>query len=301
MRLHDVDDTAKAGGVQATCRNHSRGVDAATHLFCERMRLLQLEAWALDIVAEVAAARVPEDARVELKASWPTDIPKAARRLAGHANAAIGEPILWLIGIDEKRGALGVDAVETADWLASVFAYFDGATPDVTDLVIRAGDVALVALLFGTDRFPFVVKNPAYGTEPTPISFEVPWREGTKIRSARREDLVRLLSAAIALPDMEVLGCTVHIAPSDAHRPPGLHATMDVYVVPREPGTLVIPFHRSRFAIRSESTKPVAMTVSNGRPYSRYMRGGPFGMERGPASLTIHSADNEVIVEGLGE
>ena len=42
-----------------------------------------------------------EDARVELKADW-IDESKMARRLAGHANAANGEHVLWLFGVDEK-------------------------------------------------------------------------------------------------------------------------------------------------------------------------------------------------------
>ena len=43
-----------------------------------------------------------EDDRVELKGEWPTDIPKAARRIAGHANASGGQSVLWVIGLDEE-------------------------------------------------------------------------------------------------------------------------------------------------------------------------------------------------------
>jgi len=38
-----------------------------------------------------------EDTRVEVKAVWPSDSNYAARRIPGHANAAGGESILWLI------------------------------------------------------------------------------------------------------------------------------------------------------------------------------------------------------------
>jgi hypothetical protein len=44
----------------------------------------------------------------------------------------------------------------------------------------------------------------------------------------------------------------------------------------------------------------MAMPIVSGFPYSRYARGGVHGTGRGPASLTIHGADNEVIVEGPG-
>ena len=69
------------------------------------MRNHEIEAWALGIIDRVIQKQPIEDDRVELKAEWP-DALKAARRIAGHANAARGEPILWLIGVDEKAGAI---------------------------------------------------------------------------------------------------------------------------------------------------------------------------------------------------
>ena len=47
--------------------------------------------------------QVEDDARVELKREWPTDRSRAARRIAGHANAAEGREIIWVIGVDEKK------------------------------------------------------------------------------------------------------------------------------------------------------------------------------------------------------
>lgn len=64
------------------------------------MRQSDIEYWALSIIDRVKSKQPIEDSRVELKASWP-DPKKAARRLAGHANAARGEPILWLVGIND--------------------------------------------------------------------------------------------------------------------------------------------------------------------------------------------------------
>jgi len=54
-----------------------------------------------------------EDFLVELKRDW-IEKGKAARRIAGHANAARGENILWLIGVDEKQGVIGVNATDLA-------------------------------------------------------------------------------------------------------------------------------------------------------------------------------------------
>src|SRR5262249_4597625 len=147
-------------------------------------------------------ARQPiEDSRVELKAKWPDEPAKAARRIAGHANAARGEHILWLIGVDEVNGVSGADHQEMADWLAGVSKQFDGLAPRCYDLnVPTKNGKTVVALLFETNRAPFVVKNPYYGRrKDDPISLEVPWREGTKVRSAARSDLMLLLSDVLPL------------------------------------------------------------------------------------------------------
>jgi hypothetical protein len=76
----------------------------------------QVEAWVLPIVDRVRERRSIEDDRVELKADWP-DIEKAARRVAGHANAAGGGSVLWIIGIDERRGVVPFAGVDPAMWV----------------------------------------------------------------------------------------------------------------------------------------------------------------------------------------
>lgn len=57
------------------------------------MRLSEIEAWALAIADRVIARQPVEDDRVELKAAF-IEPDKAARRLAGHANAARGSSLL---------------------------------------------------------------------------------------------------------------------------------------------------------------------------------------------------------------
>ena len=75
---------------------------------------------------------------------------------------------------------------------------------------------------------------------------EVPWREGTATRSARREDLVRILSPLQRLPDLEVLGAALEM-----ERPGGgaekievWRVALKVFVTPRDNNQIVIPFHR---------------------------------------------------------
>ena len=171
----------------------------------------QLESWTLDILDRVTGGNPVEDSRVELKREWPTPV-EAARRIAGHANAAQGEPILWLIGIDEKAQSVGgAEPKELANWYPSVVSQFDEVAPELQDLAIKYHGVTIVALLFETDRAPFLVKNPSGGH----IDWEVPWREGTKTRSVRRANLVRLLSGITTLPDVELLEASLRASPGN--------------------------------------------------------------------------------------
>jgi hypothetical protein len=165
------------------------------------MRLYEIEYWALQVIARVESGQPNEDARVELKALWPDDHAKAARQIAAHANAAHGSPILWLIGVDQGAGTVvGAKHEEMSSWYPQVESYFDGLAPRVTDINVPAKAGAVVALLFDTDRAPFVVK--VAGAD----RLEVPWRGSSSTRSARREELLRLLVPAQQTPDCEVLG-----------------------------------------------------------------------------------------------
>jgi hypothetical protein len=77
------------------------------------MRPHEIERWTLNVIDRVNARQPNEDQRVELKSEW-IDPYKAARRIAGHANSAHGEPILWLIGVDEEDGVVGANMVDLA-------------------------------------------------------------------------------------------------------------------------------------------------------------------------------------------
>lgn len=151
----------------------------------------EVELWTQDIVAAVLANQRIEDSMVELKSSWP-EARKAADRLAAHANAARGAPILWLIGVDEKNRKLtNADPVELANWYKSVESFFDGFAPRLPlDANVRIDGNTVVALYFETQQgAPFVVE----GTKGSYPEFVVPWREGTALRAARRADLLRIL------------------------------------------------------------------------------------------------------------
>jgi hypothetical protein len=145
---------------------------------------------------------------VELKAEWPNDPEKAARRLAGHANAALGERILWLIGVDEKGHTIpGASHSETATWFDQMKRCFDGGVyPDLTDVSFTHGAVTVVALAFETGRAPYLVKNPGGGA----FQRDIPWREGTRVDSATREQLLRILLPPTKLPLIELVRAEAH-------------------------------------------------------------------------------------------
>ncbi len=159
------------------------------------MKPQEIELWAIDIVDSVLSGQPVEDSRVELKAKW-IEAEKAAPRLGGHANASRGENILWLIGVDERNSFLtNVDATEKGDWYKSVGKHFDGFAPRLlVDVNFKVKGNTVVALYFDTaTEAPFVVKSKNGGSYP---EYTVPWREGTMLRAARRENLLRLLVPA---------------------------------------------------------------------------------------------------------
>lgn len=155
------------------------------------MKPQEIELWARDIVDSVLSGQPVEDSRIELKAQW-IEPEKAAPRLGGHANAARGENILWLIGVDERNNSLtNVDMTEKGNWYKSVEKCFDGFAPRLlSDVNIKINGNTIVALYFDTAiEAPFVVKNSKGGFP----EYIVPWREGTDLRAAKRENLLRLL------------------------------------------------------------------------------------------------------------
>jgi hypothetical protein len=149
--------------------------------------------WARAIIKAALSNQPIEDSRVELKSTW-IEPDKAAHRLGAHANAARGDKILWLVGIDEKNHTIAsIDSQELGVWYQSVERHFDGFAPRLlVDVNIELEQGIVVALCFETAReAPYVIKNSKPGGGYP--QFIVPWREGTRLRAASREDLLRIL------------------------------------------------------------------------------------------------------------
>jgi hypothetical protein len=270
----------------------------------------QVEAWVLAIADAVAEGRRVEDARVELKAEWP-EPRKAARRLAGHANAARGDPILWVVGLDERSGKFGNPLVsDMAAWYPQVAAEFDSSLcPALHDLLVPTPYGDLVGLVFDTSRAPYVVRNPAYGQRKgDPIAWEVPWREGTSVRTATRGDLLRLLVPVLRSPIIEILTWSVtlhdapgredaygeHLHPSQFRRHLQWEVNLELYVTPRTGDLLVLPVHRTQIVISGSDLRCEIQEKIYTVPHVHW------GSGLKPDSHTITRTHSEAIISAPG-
>jgi hypothetical protein len=209
------------------------------------MQRNQLEAWVYQILDRVTDKKPIEDDRIELKREWP-DAEKSARRIAAHANASRGQPVLWLVGVDEKAGTVpGSNLGDFATWHAKVLSQFDdGVSPDLAVHVnVPVQGTSVAALYFETDRAPYVVKNPSGGH----ITFEVPWRTGTSTYSATRSQLLRLLGPLQQVPALEVMRawCVVSQDATTNH----WQGYLDCYITPKTQDLLAVPRHRRRLSV----------------------------------------------------
>src|SRR5687768_2802009 len=141
------------------------------------MQTSQLESIVLNAVSQIAAGANPEDDRVEFKRDWP-GLDKV-RQLAGAANSADGEYLIYVIGVDEKTGEIvSPSSTDPAIWWQQMRAPFDDdVAPDLerqVNVVVSKGK-SVVALLFRTDRAPYVLKLANGGKTER----EVPIRDAT--------------------------------------------------------------------------------------------------------------------------
>ncbi len=261
----------------------------------EKVQQHELELRVLELIEAAAQGRPTEDALVELKSAWPSDLHKMARRLAGHANAAGGSPILWLIGVDEKTGAtLGAERKDAAEWYPQLEKQFDGEAPRLFDMAVHSNDKTVVALSFETSRAPYVVKTSAAKAGETHITHEVPWREGTRVRTARREDLLRILVPAARTPKCEVLSA-IMIEPKPQTNTCRL--MVELFLTPTSHQPVCIPF---RDITMVASWGPMTRQFQEWRrlEYHQIFEQTIWDPEK--ASLTIRIGAREAIVNGPG-
>ena len=214
--------------------------------------------WASEVCTRVSRGIRNEDSRVELKGEW-IDAKKAARRIAGHANSMRGEPILWIFGVDEKVGIVGLaDTRDPGEWYASARSVFDGAAPDLGGIVtVEFDGKELVAMQLNTDSAPYVVKNVS---GDGPIQFEVPWRDGTLLRSAHQRELLQILLPIQRLPTFEPIEATL-IANQDGGTL-DWRAEVIAFVEPATPDYVTVPFHRMEVVVKRHDGSNLELTLS---------------------------------------
>ena len=236
------------------------------------MNLAQLEALTLRTVDQVRDGQPVEDGRIELKRVLPADPYKAARRIGGHANASRGQPIVWIIGLDEDEGVRGADKAELSDWWPQVQRYFDDVPPELLlqpmNVTVEGSDgerLTVVALAFDTSRLPFVVTNGS--GKGGPIQREVPYRNATGLRSATRSDLIRMSSPATPRIEVDLLSARLYLAegngstPDAAKGPPKWSGTVKLYVNATGAGQTVLPRHLCSAEVVSAGSPPIPLAV----------------------------------------
>lgn len=207
----------------------------------------ELELRVLRLIERAKAGEKPEDAFYELKRQLPDDPFDVARQIAGHANAAGGEPIVWIVGVDEKTGGVYPAGVDRQQLFSQIERFYDDRLRPETiydfDVATPEGDVTVWR--FATDRAPYVVTNPVKGKPGCGgPDFEVPWRDGARIRSASRADLLRILVPASRLPTLTPLWAECGVQHQAGTSPRcRLSFTSLVYVAPATRDLVTIAVH----------------------------------------------------------
>lgn len=216
--------------------------------------IAKVEARVQEVLKNIVANRQAEKLRIELKTQWPApeERYKTAREIAAHANAARGEPILWIIGANERQGVVsGAPRCEVENWYAPHRKHFDGELmPQLLDtIVVPFGDISVVTLRFDTTRAPYVIKVPHH--DGCSCQYEVPYRRGNHPFSARREEMMQILVPQLDLPAIEFLDVGAFGHSTEYIR---LHVVMYVTV----PGCrrAILPRHRCSIGYRLELDEP---------------------------------------------
>jgi hypothetical protein len=273
------------------------------------MNAARVEAWAWQVIERITAGEPIEDSRVECKRIWISEHWEVARQLAGHANAARGDMLLWLIGVDEEDGVVGVPHEEVSSWYDQVLSQFaEQAAPAMQRVVISDSGKTFVALLFETDRAPYVVNLPRGGRDVPGggrVTREVPWREANSTRTATHADLIRILVPLQRRPDVEVLDGTLTMLESGQQSSTSWTLSLNIYVMPQLPDQLTIPFHHCQATLTipdcCDDLPPSAFSM--GPLYPHW--GGPAQRHEAPArpqplSDTISGTGSEVHITGSG-
>ncbi len=224
----------------------------------------------IHILDGVIEKRQTEDRTFELKTEWPKQEESydTARQIAGHANAARGEPIIWIIGANQRnRVVCGAPSQEVKPWHDPHRKHFDGEImPALLDsLVVPYKDTSVVAMVFDTTRAPYVIKVPHI--QGSKCRYEVPFRSGENAYTSTREQLLRILVPASQQPSIEII--RIDVNDGHEHHGPVIKMTADIYIDIPGSGRATIPVHRCGLAIsKPNKTSRVCAEWLNMKPHA---------------------------------
>lgn len=231
------------------------------------VRIQQVEEKVLRALDVIIAEGSIEDSRIECKRDWPNV--EKVRQLAAHANAAHGEPIIWIIGVDDKnRQVTGFDeSIEPSNWWTAFEKKFDqGVAPDLIHsvVVVPEDQPRVMALLFDTSRCPYVINLEPGGR----VSKEVPIRKSSGTRSASRNDLLRLLVPLTYLPEVSIVSAQLsphyYTADGSKRRRDGTAFTLnaDFFFAYSSDRPIFLPQHEMNFILKVEFAEGEVMALS---------------------------------------
>jgi len=160
-----------------------------------------------------------------------------------------------------------LDNIEPASWWGQVEKRFtDGVTPDLVDVVMDTEHGSVVALHLETDRSPYLV-TPKQGGD---VEREVPWRSGTRTRSAKRHEVLSLLLPAAQTPEISLLNarCSATYRAEaqespygDEPAPAGVSFIVEAQIFITATARVMLPEHLWRINLTgvSERADPVAL------------------------------------------
>lgn len=263
------------------------------------MKQQQLETLVVATIERARAGNPIEDDRIEFKREWPD--PTKARQLAGFANRANGNYVIYIVGASESGITFALDATDPADWWATLSSKFDGVSPDLIHHinVPTGARESVTALLFGTDRAPYVVNVEGGGSPER----EVPMRDGTRTRSARRDELLRMLVPQASVPPALLLGCTFiaqwnpERLPSEAYpqqdtRPAwcSLSGIVRIFLEHTGASGVMLPIHDMEASLNTKDRAiPLSFSLS-GQRHSQT-----------PPDFGVHTRSDGVVATGPGQ
>lgn len=182
------------------------------------MTPVEFELMVVKAVQRVLGGGQLEDDVFEAKRQMP-EIDKLAERIGGHANSAHRQPIVWIIGLNEKTHDLHpIGNVEPAHLEQQLASRFDGEAPRLKycrriDVPHQRGGQVL-ALAFETSWPPYVLNRRVGGD----WGLVIPFRQGTRVRSARRSEILELLYERTLAPRTRLLSGELSITKAGGHQ-----------------------------------------------------------------------------------